>query len=301
MAIDGNIYTTDSASADYVNPDFWSSKLQKGLKQEVFLEQFGRRDLRSLGRNHKKIYIPTSSYDLEASKVADGSSIGSEAFSYGQIEVTFDTYATSVAISTKQLVSSFEFLMPDVKDRLQYGLKKKKEKVIRDALYSDAGLSYYANQTTESTIGSSDTLDFTDIVWMKSAMSKKNAEPKYLIISPEGRAQLEETAVANGASYKRENIIDMDKYVRTFNGIDVYATNFIDDGTVNTDVPVWKNLMLGMSNGQAPFAVAYQEFATMKIGEDSILDLQTRVAAYEIYGVAVTESDGVMVAYSAKE
>ena len=295
MAIETNIFKTSSATADYVNPDYWSKKLQKELKESVLFEQFARKDYRGLGKNVKKIFIPKNSYDV-ASQVTDGTAIPVSSLSYSQIEVTFNIYGHAYQVSTQELLSSYDFLMSDAVERIKRALVVKKENVIIDALLNASGAeSYYANGTDSGSITANDTLDLDDIIEAMAKLRVNSVVPVNLVIHPNQEKAIKKIMAQVGGSFVREGFTGLaGSFIGTIFNMNVYVSNFIPEASEN-GVTVYKALMLG----NEPFAIAYQSEAVVKVGEDSVTDLATKIAGYEIYGIGVLEPKAILVLTSA--
>ena len=299
MPADANVFKTTSTDAQYVNPDFWSQKLQKALRERVFMEQFARKDFRGVGKHNKRILIPKNSYET-ASTVSEGVEVPVSSLSYSQVEVTFETYAISYQVTEEELLSSFEFIMQDIVDRATYALAAAKEQKIMDVLVSGAGTVYYANGKDASSIDSSDTLDIDDIIELQRQMRLKNAYPKYLIVHPSQEAQMKKILVQNGSILLRDDVAEMKSNgyeIGRILGLKVYSSNFVKTAQegASSDVDVAKAIMLA----DDAFVVAYQQPAKMVKGAPNARSLWIDITAYERYGVAVLEPNGIGVLVSA--
>ena len=294
MAIDANIFKTDDSSAAYVNPEYWSEKLVKALREKVILERFGRTDYRGLGKNVKKILIPKNAYET-ASELTEGVQTPVSSLSYGQIEITFTEYGIAYQVSEKELNSGFKFMMNDILERASWALKDKKETVIRDALVSGAGLSYYAGDTDSGTITSDNTLSFDDIIEAQALMKSNKVIPQVLIIHPNQEKEIKKLLVDSGSMIIQDKIVALQSgFIGRILGMDVFVNNYVSSATENSTT-VYKALMLGRD----AFAVAYQQEAKVRFAEDSILDRAITFEAHECYGVGILEPNAVLVLTSA--
>ena len=294
MAIDSNIYKTDDATAQYVNPEYWSQKLVKALREKVVLEKFGRQDFRGLGKNVRKINIPKNAYET-AGELTEGVATPVSALSYSEVEITFKEYGISYQVSEKELNSGLKFIFQDIVERATYALAAKKEQVIRDALLDGAGLSKYVNDKDDTTITSDDTLDLDTIIDAMALMKAQNAMPKVLVIHPNQEKSIKKLLVDAGSNVIRDKLVAVENgFIGQIAGVDVYVNNFVKSDTENS-VTVYKALMLGPN----AFAVAYQQEAKIRWKEDSILDRAVTFEAHECYGVGVLEPNAVCVITSA--
>ena len=294
MAIDSNIYKTDDATAQYVNPEYWSQKLVKALREKVVLEKFGRQDFRGLGKNVRKINIPKNAYEV-AGELTEGVQTPVSALSYSEVEITFTEYGIAYQVSEKELNSGLKFIFQDIVERATYALAAKKEQVIRDALLDGAGLSKYVNDKDNTTITSDDTLDLDTIIDAMALMKAQNAMPKVLVIHPNQEKSIKKLLVDAGSNVIRDKLVAVENgFIGQIAGVDVYVNNFVKSDTENS-VTVYKALMLGPN----AFAVAYQQEAKIRWKEDSILDRAVTFEAHECYGVGVLEPNAVCVITSA--
>ena len=294
MAIDSNIYKTDDATAQYVNPEYWSQKLVKALREKVVLEKFGRQDFRGLGKNVRKINIPKNAYET-AGELTEGVATPVSALSYSEVEITFTEYGIAYQVSEKELNSGLKFIFQDIVERATYALAAKKEQVIRDALLDGAGLSKYVNDKDNTTITSDDTLDLDTIIDAMALMKAQNAMPKVLVIHPNQEKSIKKLLVDAGSNVIRDKLVAVENgFIGQIAGVDVYVNNFVKSDTENS-VTVYKALMLGPN----AFAVAYQQEAKIRWNEDSIRDRAVTFEAHECYGVGVLEPNAVCVITSA--
>ena len=294
MAIDSNIYKTDDATAQYVNPEYWSQKLVKALREKVVLEKFGRQDFRGLGKNVRKINIPKNAYET-AGELTEGVATPVSALSYSEVEITFTEYGIAYQVSEKELNSGLKFIFSDIVERATYALAAKKEQVIRDALLDGAGLSKYVNDKDDTTITSDDTLDLDTIIDAMALMKAQNAMPKVLVIHPNQEKSIKKLLVDAGSNVIRDKLVAVENgFIGRIAGVDVYVNNFVKSDTENS-ITVYKAVMLGPN----AFAVAYQQEAKIRWKEDSILDRAVTFEAHECYGVGVLEPNAVCVITSA--
>ncbi|RLF46444.1 MAG: phage major capsid protein [Thermoplasmata archaeon] len=294
MAIDSNIYKTDDATAQYVNPEYWSQKLVKALREKVVLEKFGRQDFRGLGKNVRKINIPKNAYET-AGELTEGVATPVSALSYSEVEITFTEYGIAYQVSEKELNSGLKFIFPDIVERATYALAAKKEQVIRDALLNGAGLSKYVNDKDNTTITSDDTLDLDTIIDAMALMKAQNAMPRVLVIHPNQEKSIKKLLVDGGSNVIRDKLVAVENgFIGLIAGADVYVNNFIKSDTENS-ITVYKAIMLGPN----AFAVAYQQEAKIRWKEDSILDRAVTFEAHECYGVGVLEPNAICVITSA--
>lgn len=294
MPIDANIYKTDDATAQYVNPEYWSKKLVKALREKVILENFGRQDFRALGKNVRKINIPKNAYEV-ASELTEGVQTPVSSLTYSEVEITFNEYGIAYQVSEKELNSSLKFVFQDIIERASYALAAKKEQVIRDALLSGAGLSKYVNDKDSSTITASDTLDLDTIVDAMALLKANNATPKVLIIHPNQEKAIKKLLTDAGSNLIRDKLVAIKKgFIGQIAGVDVYVSTFVKTETEN-GITVYKAMLLG----EDAFAVAYQQEAKIRWKEDSILDRAVTFEAHECYGVGVLEPNAICVITSA--
>lgn len=294
MAIDANIYKTDDATAQYVNPEYWSEKLVKALREKVVLEKFGRQDFRGLGKNVRKINIPKNAYET-ASALTEGVATPVSALSYSEVEITFQEYGIAYQVSEKEINSGLKFIMNDIVERATYALAAKKEEVIRDALLAGAGLSKYVNDKDSSTITASDTLNLDTIIDAMALLKANKAMPKVLVIHPNQEKAIKKLLVDAGSNVIRDKMVAVENgFIGQIAGVDVYVSTFVKE-EIEYGVSVYKALLLGPD----AFAVAYQQTAKIRWREDSILDRAVTFEAHECYGVGVLEPNAVCVIASA--
>jgi len=297
MPIDANAFDTQDASAQYVNPEYWSNKLVKALKEKTFMEQFAVKDYRGLGKHNSSIKIPKNAYG-EAAEITEGQEIPVSALSYEQVEITFKWYGAAHQVTLQELQSSFEFVMDDVVDRLSTALAVTKEKNIINALVNNAGTVVYANGTDAGSITVDDTLDIDDIIELQRQMRLKNATPKYLIIHPSQEAHMKKILVQNGSIMLQEGVATINGYeLGRILGMKVYSSNYITTAQegAGSDVDVAKAICLD----DGAFAIAYQQEAKLQKGAPNARSLWIDFAAFEAYGIGVLDSNKVALLVSA--
>jgi len=300
MAIDTNIYKSDAASADYINPTYWDKKIEQAARERTVMLQFGVENTTLLNKDGKQINIAKNQV-FSAADLTEGTQTPVTSMAYDQVTVTVKEVGLAKQVSQLELDYAFETVMNDIINNMGLAIGEKLEQDIINACVAGAGSTVYPNGTSSSSITASDTLDFEELVDAIKALHTNKRTPKALVIHPEQEAslfKLKDTAgnyiFVNAAVYGgREAILNGE--IGKILGVKVFVSTFIPTVTENTDVTVYEALMLG----ERPFVVAWKRKPQIKFREDSILDRAITFSATATYGVSVLNDDSIVLVKSA--
>ena len=258
-AYDGNAFSTDQASAGYVNPEIWNRQVMDYLTQAMVISPLGMQIDDLKGKPGDKVYKTINGTPTAASAVAESVEATVQAITFTQVAFEPSEYAVAFQVTDKENRRSFVDMMNDITRKIGYSLALSVDDTCVTLLQTSAGNDVNVNGVITSDIASSDTLDFDTIVNGRVAILEDNLVPKYFVTSPEGHGQLLKLEDFRDASQFGGDVAKTG-FIGRVAGLDVYETTQIV-GSSN----LLKSLIIGVDqHNEAAFGIAHKMNPTIK-------------------------------------
>ena len=163
QALDSNAFKSTDTAAGYVNPSYWDRQVLAAAQSNLVTTQLAK-VYNNLEGDGSVLYVTVATEPAAAAALTESTAASVVALNYTQVTFTPTEYGTARQVTDKESRRAFFDLMTDITSQLGYALARKREDFATDLLAASAGNAVVANGVASSTIASSDTLDWNDIV-----------------------------------------------------------------------------------------------------------------------------------------
>lgn len=294
MAIDDNIFKTSMDDAQLVTPQEWAYEIEQFAREQNWFRRLQPSVViyDRVGQPGNTLKI-TKNVELSTEPLTDGEDTPIQELSFNQVEITAKEHGGAVQFTKKQLRDQLPTIRQDVIENLGFAVAKEEEKEIIDEATNSEN-SVYANDTDDSSISDSDTMDRKTFNKALVEMRKKNRQALFFVVHPKVEGDLRDDdnfvdASYTGTSYTRET-----GYIGTYYGVNVFASNNIPSEEEN-GVDVYKNLLLG----PRALAIMDKNPVTLDIDEERAVSRAVTFHVHTDYGVKLLNEESVVVVTSA--
>lgn len=226
-AIGANGFTTDDTSAGYVNPEVWNRSVLQFLEEKLVVAPLGRTYDDILGAPGDTLNITVDNTPTAASAVAETDDVTATAQSHSQVVFTPTEYAFMYQLHDKEARRSFLNQMENMMKKIGYSLALAMDDDAITTCTSGASNAVTANGVVASTIASTDTLDYSDVVNAARELMVDKMVPRALIVGPHGFSQLAKDSQFSYANQAGSGETLREGRIGRIFGLDVYWTTQI--------------------------------------------------------------------------
>ena len=183
-AIDSNGFQPNATAAGYINPTFWNTQVLQFLQAVLVVSKEAKVYNDLLGQSGASLNVTINSAPGSASKVASSDDVTVSAYSVTQVTFTPAEYAYAFALHDTEARRAFYDVATDMSRKIGYALALKRDSTAVTLLQASAGNTVIVNGVAAtSSLASSDTITFSDIVNVASKVRSGKMIPRTLILS----------------------------------------------------------------------------------------------------------------------
>jgi N4-gp56 family major capsid protein len=235
-AIGSSGFTTDDASADIINPEYWDRQVLQYLESKQTLANEAKVYDNILGQDGDSFNVTIDSAPTAATAVAETDDTTVSEVSYSQVTFTPTEYQKTFQIHDKQARRGFFDVMQNMTNKIGYAFSLNREQTAISTVEAGAGITQLGDgqqgYSATSDITSSDTMSYETIVRAVQALRENKFTPLSIHVHPKQFADL---AVSQQFSFVNqagsEETLRNGQVGRVY-GITVYEN---DELTVQTD------------------------------------------------------------------
>lgn len=287
-AIGSNGFTTDDTAAGYVNPEFWNRNVMRFLEEKLVVLPLGRVYDDLLGGPGDTLNITVDDTPSAAAAVAETDDVSITAQSHSQVVFTPTEYAAAYQLHDKEARRAFFSEMENMSMKIGYSLALAADDDAISTCTSGAGNAVVANGVAASSIASSDTLDYSDVVNAARELMLDKFVPRALVVGPHGFSQLAKDSQFSYANQAGSSETLREGRIGRIFGLDVYWTTQIAAAS-----SVETALVLGESPvGDQSFGVARKLLPEIRT-ERHELGRYTDIVGVAEWDVQVLRANGI--------
>lgn len=283
-ALETNSFTTQSATANYINKTLWHEKILEFAKAKLVVAPLGKVFNELMVNGGSKLNVQISK-EIEASTLTENTAITPSAISYEQVVFEPTERGVAVAITRKERVRAMQDVLAEKTRDMGYALAKLKDKIALTALASGAGFTLYPNgKTSPSALTTTDTINVSLIVDAIAKIRGADFNAKYLIIHPDVEASLIKLN-SNGyyfidASVYGGREVVLNGEIGKFAGLKVLTTTNVPKNSTNQDA--YECIVMD----DEAFGIAMKMQPTFDV-DYKVLDREFVLASVEDYDIKV--------------
>lgn len=183
-ALESNSFQSTAASAAYINPAIWVSKIEEFATAKLVMAPLGK-ELNELLGSAGASLNEQFNVAITAAALTESTAITPSAISYTQVIYTPTEYGIAIALTQKQKVRPINDIMMEKTRDMGYALAKLKDSNVWSAVTASTVTNIVTpNSVAVSAIASSDTMNTDVIADGLFLLENADREGKYLAVHP---------------------------------------------------------------------------------------------------------------------
>lgn len=279
-AIDANALTAASSAGTAINPNMWDMMLRDYQEAKLVVTPLAQLfDFRGPGVDYK---VTVDEAPTAAAALVETDAVSISTVSTRNVTFTPAEYGKAFQVTDKEMNRAFFNTMQNFTKKLAYSLALKKDDLAISTIRSNATHSVIANgKAAVSSLASSDTLDFDEIVLAARKIENALYTPKALVINNFQKEQLLKLdGVKNVHQFGTRDAVQRGLIGELF-GLQIFATTQISNGS-SSESNTAKALVLGESrSGEQALGYAVKADPVIRTDIDVLYRAHTIVAHEE--------------------
>ena len=189
-AIDGNAFISTTASAGFINPEYWNRELLQHVEETIIIQSYAKVYDDILGQDGASFNVTIGVEPAKAEALVETVDVPISEYTKTQVVFTPTEYGAAYQLTDKEARRAFFDVARDMTNELGYSLALNREEFARDLLRTGAGSNIVANGVAPSLIASTDELTYDLLVTAVATMRANKLMPRVLFVSPGQKAQL---------------------------------------------------------------------------------------------------------------
>ncbi len=289
-AVDANALVSSSSAGTAINPNMWDMKLHAYQEAKLIVTPLAQLfDFRGPGVDYK---VTVDAAPTAAAALVETDAISISAMSTRNVTFTPTEYGKAFQVSDKEMNRAFFNTMENFTKKLGYALALKKDSLAVTELRLGTSTVIANSVAAVSSLASSDTLDFDDIVKAARTIENLYYTPTKLVINNYQKEQLLKLdKVSDVSQFGTREAVQRGLIGELF-GLQIYATTQISNGA-SAESNTAKAIMIGESQtGEQALGYAVKADPTIRTDIDILFRTHT-IAAHEEYDFVLIHPDAV--------
>ena len=291
-AIGASGFTTDDTAAGYVNPSYWNRQVLAFLEERLVVADKAKVYNDLLGQDGASLAVTVDVAPTAAAAVAETDDVTLSLQDHAQVIFTPTEYAKAFRLSDKEARRSFVDQMGNMSKKIGYSQALARDDAAVTLLQgTTVGNTYVANglasTIASSSIASSDTLDFLDVVSAAGLIMADKLQPKWIAVGIDGFVQLAKDPQFSYANQAGSTETLREGKVGRIFGLDVFYTTQI---TASSNVAI--AIVGGVDQmGEPCFGIANKLMPEIRTERDE-LGRYTNIVGVSEFDIKLLRADG---------